>query len=192
MRSSTLARRLLGITIVVAIAALTIVIVRYLFTSHFKNSRPEKKTAAVDVALKSIHFSESDPTGKKWELFAANGTYDKASDRSSLEEIRFIVEKKLSSGPVTLTARHGEYSHASKNVLLKGDVKAMTADGTTFNTTAISYDSARRTMSTNEKVKLSDAALSVEGVGFNFNLDTGIATMHSSVTAVITPGKRGK
>lgn len=192
MRSSTLARRLLGLTIVVAIAALTIVIVRYFIASHFKSSRAENKSAAVDVALKSIHFTESDSTGKKWELFAANGAYDKANDRSSLEEIRFIVEKKLSSGPVTLTSRHGEYAHASKNVLLKGNVKAVTADGATFTTTIISYDSAKRIMSTKERVKLSDATLSVEGEGFDYNLDTGIATMHSRVTAVITPGKREK
>lgn len=192
MRSSILARRLLGLTIVVAIAALTLVIVRYFIASQLKSSRPANNTAAVDVALKSIHFTESDASGKKWELFAANGAYDKANERSSLEDIRFIVEKKLSSGPVTLTARHGEYAHASKNVLLKGDVKAVTTDGTTFTTTAINYDSAKRTMSTNEKVRLSDAALSVEGDGFNFNLDTGIATMQSRVTAVITPGKRKK
>ena len=192
MRSSTLARRLLGLTILVAIAALTIVIVRYFVTSHFKNSSLENKSAAVDVALKSIHFTESDSTGKKWELFATNGAYDKEKDRSSLEEIRFIVEKKQSNGPVTLTARHGEYAHASKNVLLKGDVKAVTAGGATFTTTVISYDSAKRTMSTAERVKLSDAALSVEGDGFDYNLDTGIATMHSRVTAVITPGKREK
>ena len=190
MRSSILARRLLGLTIVVAIAALTIVIVRYFITSHFKNSSVESKSAAVDVALKSIHFTESDSAGKKWELFAANGAYDKANDRSSLEVIRFIVANRHSSGPVTLTARHGEYAHASKNVLLKGDVNAVTADGASFTTTVINYDSARRTMRTDAMVKLSDATLSVEGEGFDYNLDTGIATMHRRVTAVITPGKR--
>lgn len=191
MRSSTLARRLLGCTIVVAVAALTIVIVRYFIASNFKNSRPGSKPAAVDVALKNIHFTESDSGGKKWELFAVSGIYDKSNDRSSLEEIRFIVEKKL-SGPITLTARHGEYAHASKNVTLKGDVKAVTADGTTFTTSVVNYDSTARIISSNEKVKLADATLTVEGEGLDLNLDTGIANLHSRVTAVITPGKRAK
>jgi hypothetical protein len=47
-------------------------------------------------------------------------------------------------------------------------------------------------MSTKERVKLSDATLSVEGEGFDYSLETGIATMHNRVTAVITPSKREK
>ena len=189
--SSTLARRLLGLTIVIAIAALTAIIVRFFMESHSNNGRQSAKSTDVDISLKSIHLTESDHEGKIWELFASSGSYDKAKDRSLMENIRFTAERKLTSEPVKVTAKHGEYDHASKHLLLKGNVKAVSRDGISFDTSSITYDSAKRALRTPEKVILKDAAMLVEGKGFSMNLETGVVNLQSDVSAVIYPG-RGK
>lgn len=190
MFSSLFARRLLGFIILVAVAALTIVVVRYFISNERRESRPATRTLAVDVALKKIHFTESDTTARKWELFAASGEYDKTADKTSLKDIRFVIEREGNGGPVTVTARHGEYAHASKNVSLQGDVLARTEDGTSFSTPRVNYSAASRILSGKERVKLADAALLVEGNGFDLAVDSREVWVHSNVTATIYPGKR--
>lgn len=190
MFSSLFARRLLGFIILVAVAALVVVVVRYFVSGERRESRPAVRSLAVDVALKKIHFTESDAATRKWELFAVSGEYDKSADKTSLQDIRFVIEREGKGGPVTVTARQGEYVHTSKNVSLHGDVVARTEDGTSFSTPRVSYSAASRVLSSKERVKLADAALVVEGTGFDLAVDSREAWVHSNVTATIYPGKR--
>jgi LPS export ABC transporter protein LptC len=176
--------------LLVAVTALAVVVVRYFVSSSHRESRPAIRPLAVDVALKSIHFTEDDGTTRKWELFAVNGEYDKAADRTSLKDIRFVVERSGKAGPITVTARHGEYAHASKNVNLQGDVLARTEDGTSITTPKILYNSSSRVLSGKERIRLADAALVVEGTGFDLDIDSRVTRVHSNVTATIYPGKR--
>jgi len=190
MRSSLFFRRLLGGILLVAAALLTVVVARYFASSTRRESRPAAGSAAVDVALKNIHFTENDASAKKWELFAGSGEYDKASDRTSLKDIRFVIERTGRGGPLTVTARHGKYLHASKNVELQGDVLARTEDGASFATPSVMYDSTGRVLGGRERVRLADAALTVDGTGFDLDIDSRETRVHSNVTATIYPGKR--
>jgi len=190
MRSSLIVRRLLGVILLVAVALLAVVVVRYFVNGSRRESRPAANSAAVDVALKNIHFTESDASAKKWELFAGSGEYDKSTDRTSLKDIRFVIERDGRGGPLTVTARHGKYVHASKNVDLQGDVLARTEDGTSFASPSVMYDAAGRVLSGKERVRLADAALIVEGTGFDLDVDSRETRVHSNVTATIYPGKR--
>lgn len=190
MFSSLFVRRLLGVLILVAVAALVIVVVRYFVSNERREGRSAPRALAVDVALKKIHFTESDASARKWELFASSGQYDKNADRTSLQDIRFVLERSGKGGPVTITAQQGEYAHASKNVTMRGDVLAQTEDGTSVTTPRVSYNAANRVLSGKERVKLVDAALSVEGNGFDLAVDRRETWIHHDVTATIYPGKR--
>lgn len=190
MPNSLFIRRLLGIVLVTAVALLAVAVVRYFINSPVRENSSTGRPEAVDVTLKSIHFTESDASARKCQLFAESGEYDKAADMTSLKDIRFVIERDGKGGPVTLTARHGEYAHASKNVNLQGNVLARTEEGTSFETPAVMYDSRSRILSGRERVKLDDAALTVEGTGFDFEVDSRAARVHSNVIATIYPGKR--
>jgi LPS export ABC transporter protein LptC len=190
MLSSLFLRRLLGGILLAAVAALAVAIVIYFIRSSLRESKSVERSPAVELALKSIHFTESDASVRKYELFAASGEYDKVTDTTSLTDIRFVVERGVKDGPVTVTSRHGEYFHASKNVNLQGDVIARTKDGTTFETSKVMYNSTSRVLSGNDRVKLVDAALTVDGIGFDLKVDSRETRVHSDVTATIYPGKR--
>jgi LPS export ABC transporter protein LptC len=192
MPNSLFFRRLLGFILIAAVTLLTVVVVRYFSNSPLRENRPTVHSNAVDVSLQSIHFIETDASARKWQLFAASGEYDKVSDKSSLKDIRFVIERDGKGGPVTLTARHGEYSHASKNVNLQGNVLARTEEGTSLETPEVMYSSRSRILSGKERVKIDDAALTVEGTGFDFDIDSRNARIHNDVTATIYPGKRKK
>ena len=182
-------RRILGFMILLAIAATTVVIIRYFIDNTRKERKSLQKTVSADISMKTLHFTETQDSLKKWELFAQNGTHDKSSEKTSLEDIRFIVERDEKSGPVTVTSKSGEYLHLPKSVLLSGNVLAKTKDGMTFETTEITYHSPKQTFSTKERIRLTDAALIVEGIGMDLFVDKQQAIVKKQVEATIYPGK---
>ena len=192
MPRSLFFRRILGFLILVAAFATIAVIIRYFIDSSRKDKKTSSSSIQTDVSMKTIHFTESHQNQKKWELFAQSGIYDKPKEKTSLEGVRFIVERDLKNGPVTVTAKHGEYLHSPKTVQLSGDVLAKTENGMTFETSQITYDSVKQTFRTRGKVKLTDAALTVEGVGMELMVDRQLAVVNTRVEATVYPGKRIK
>lgn len=187
MPNSLLFRRLLGGILIVALIAVVAVTVRFFIESSRKDKQSTSFQFGADIGLKTIHFTESDAGRKKWELFAESGEYDKAAEKSTLSGIRFIVENDR-KGPVTVTAKQGEYFHPSRNLVLKGGVKARTEDGASFETPGLSYNSKTRIFSTRERVTFVDKGLRVEGIGMDFTIDGFAAKIHSGVSATLYPG----
>lgn len=182
-------RRILGLVILIAALATVAVIVRYFIDSSRKDSKTVSSSFPADISMKAIHFTESRQNRKKWELFARSGSYDKQKETTSLEDVRFIVERDRKNGPLTVTARRGVYLHTPKTVNLEGNVKAVTEKGMTFETPSLSYDSAQQLFTTGERVKLTDEALSVEGTGMELSVDRQQAVVKSQVEATVYPGK---
>ena len=164
-------------------------VIRYFINNAQKAKKKLSNSQSTEISMKTIYFTENHQNSKKWELFARSGIHDKAKDLTTLEDIRFIVERDTKDGPVTVTAQHGWYLHKTRNVHLEGNVLAKTANGMTFSTAQIDYDSAGKVFTTKEKVRLTDAALSVEGVGMELYSDRQQAIIKSRVDATVYPGK---
>ena len=192
MPKSLYFRRIFGFVILFAALATVAVVIRYFINNAKNNNKNLSKSISADVTMKTIHFTENQQNRKSWELFALNGIFDKPNQKTSLEDVRFIVERDLKNGPVTVTAKHGEYLHTPKTVQLSGNVLVKTDDGMTFETSQIVYATAKKTFVTKEKVRLTDATLSVEGVGMDFFVDSQQAIVKSQVEATVYPGKRTK
>lgn len=182
-------RRILGFMILLTTAATIVVVIRYFIDNARKEKKNLSKSVSADISMTTIHFTESQGSLKKWELFARSGVHDKTAEKTSLEDIRFIVERDGKGGPVTVTSKSGEYLHIPKSVQLSGNVLAKTKDGMTFETTKISYNSPEQTFSTKERIRLTDAALSVEGVGMDLFVDRQQAIVKKQVEATVYPGK---
>jgi LPS export ABC transporter protein LptC len=192
MRKSLYFKRILGFTIIFSAIVTSVVVVRYFTGNAQKDTNTRSDPQSTDISMKTIYFTESHQNRKKWELFAQSGIHDKANELTSLKDIRFIVERDPKNGPITVTARSGQYRHKTKTVHLEGDVLAKTANGMTFTTAKIEYDSAEKVFTTQERIRLTDAALTVEGVGMDVYNDRQQAIVKSRVEAVIYPGKRVK
>ena len=61
-----------------------------------------------------------------------------------------------------------------------------------FETPRLNYDSARQMFSTKSRIKLTDAALTVEGVGMDLWVDRQQSIVRKQVEATVYPGKRKK
>jgi lipopolysaccharide export system protein LptC len=190
MSNPLLFRRLLGGILIVALIVVVAVTVRF-FIESSRKEKPASFQFGADIGLKAIHFTENEAGRKKWELFAESGEYDKASEKSTLSGIRFIVESDR-KGPVTVTARQGEYFHSTRYLILKGGIVARTKDGASFETPGLTYNSKTRIFNTKEHVSFADKGLKVEGVGMDFTVDGFEAKIHSRVSATLDPGMREK
>lgn len=192
MRKSLYFRRILGFIILFATVATIAVVIRYFTGNAQKDKKTLSGSQSTDISMKTIYFTESHQNSKKWELFAQSGIHDKTRELTSLENVRFIVERDPKNGPVTVTAQSGRYLHKTKTVHLEGNVLAKTENGMAFATSQIDYDSAKKLFTTKEKIRLTDAALTVEGVGMDIYSDRQQAIVKSQVAATIYPGKRIK
>ena len=184
-------RRLLALFIILSATALVITVFRYFSRNSHKEYRNIAQSS-VDLALKTIHFTESSREGVKWELFAANGEYDKSAELSTLHNVRFVVMQAERYGNLVVTAKEGQFAHASKKVVLTGDVLAKNESGASFETNRITYDPVKQLFKTDEKVKMMDEALTVEGKGMEMSLEKKDAKIMDQVTATIRPGKLNK
>lgn len=190
MRKSLYFRRILGVAILLAAIAIVAMVIHY-FTANARNeSKSSSSALSRDVSMETIHFSESHENRKKWELFARSGIHDKAAEITLLKDVRFIVERDDKNGPVTVTAQHGEYRHKLKTIHLAGNVLAKTDNGMTFETAQIDFDSVKKVFVTKEKVRLTDAALIVEGVGMDLYSDRQQVIVKSRVEATVYPARR--
>jgi len=192
MRKSLYLKRILGFSVLFAVIATTAMVIRYFTENSRKDKPPPSNSQATDISMKTIYFTESQKNKKKWELFAQSGIHDKVNEVTSLKDVRFIVARDGNDGPVTITAQHGNYQHKSKIVHLEGNVLAKTENGMAFQTSQIDYNSAKRVFITKEKVSLTDATLTVVGVGMNMSVDSQQAIVKSQVEATIRPVRRLK
>lgn len=192
MLNFTHIRRILGFIILVIAAATLAMIIHYFIDNSGKGGKPLSRPLSADITMQTIHFSESLQNKKKWELFAQSGIHDKSNEKTSLEDIRFIVERDTKNGPVTVTAKHGNYLHKLKIINLSGNVIVRTDDGMTFETTQISYDSEKQAFSSKNRIKLTDSALTVEGVGMDLLVGKQQSIVRDQVEATVYPGKRKK
>lgn len=191
MFNSLFVRRLLGLFVLLGAIALLVVVFRFFSRNGQHKKQVTTPAASVDLALKSLHFTESDSGQKLWELFAASGDYDRTIDLSTLKDLRFILFKS-GIGPVTVTARRGEYLHTARKVTLIDDVVAKGENGITFDTPRITYDTERRMFTTAAPVRLVDGRLSVEGVGMDLDVESQKTHIQRQVSATIYPGKSDK
>jgi LPS export ABC transporter protein LptC len=185
-------RRLLALFIILSAATLAIMVFRYFSKAAYKENHRPSLQSSVDLALKTIHFTESSGGGIKWELFAAKGEYDKSAELSTLQDIRFVIKQVERYGNLVVTAREGQFAHASKKVTLAGDVLAKNDKGASFETSRITFDSGKQLFKTVEKVRMMDGGLTVEGKGMEMSMENKEARIMSQVTATILPGKLQK
>ena len=191
MQTNRYLRRLLALFVVGAAVLLVVVIGR-----NRVGKQPALVTRqpflpkGVDLSLHQIHFSESQGNSRKWELFAASAAYDKTADVSRLEKIRFVVARGQHFGSLVVIADRGEYYHASKDVLLVGNVQAEGEKGFHFEAGQVHYRASQSSLATPGPVRLSNGPLRVTGVGLELSTDTGQAHILHQVEADIVPARR--
>lgn len=140
----------------------------------------------IDVSLQAIHFTETRQGVKQWDLSADRAEYDKNRGRTSLSKVSFVIMNSP-AGMIRLTADRAEYDNATKDVFLSGKVRGESGSGLTFSSEKVQFVASRQVIESQDKVRVTSAGLSVEGVGMQLQTHTHRLKL-SRVEAEVQPG----
>ena len=183
-------RRLLAVVIVLTSVSLAIAII----LKVYRLSRParalRRQSPSIELSLQQIHYTESDGSVKKWDLYAASADFDKDRNVTRLTKIRLVFPKDGTRNEMTLTADRAVYDNAGKDVHLSGNVLAGDGKQLRFATDRLSYIAARSQVTTQDRIEFVDGPLTVRGTGMSLSTATGSAHVLHAVTATIAPGNK--
>jgi LPS export ABC transporter protein LptC len=143
-----------------------------------------KLPVQVDVSLQRVHYTETTQGVKRWDLSADRAEYNKKTDATTLFGVRLVVAGSGSTGELQVTADRADYHNDTRDVLLVGNVSGHSSKGLKFSAPRVSFVAARSLLETQERVRLSDAGLELEGTGMEFYTKTQRFKLMKDVSAV--------
>lgn len=188
LRPKTIRRLLAVVIVLTSVSLATVILVRvYRLTRPVKALR--KQSPTIELSLQQIHYTETDGTVKKWDLYAATADFDKARNVTQFTKIRLVFPRSATREELTVTADTALYDNAGKNVSLAGHVVAGDGREMRFSTEHLAYDASRGFISTRDRIEFVKGPLAVRGTGLELAVATGNAHVLHAVTATIVPGK---
>lgn len=134
--------------------------------------------------LTHIHLIDSSEKIKEWEVWSDEAYQKMGSSRWKLDNVesRFYSEENTYS----VWGVEGAVDELERWMQVNGDVKLITSSNYTFFTDSLIYQQTSRFMSTEDKVvmrgpKERDGRLSLEGQGFNIDLNQNIMRLENDV-----------
>jgi LPS export ABC transporter protein LptC len=171
------------------VTAAIVGIVAAISLKGFRSTSPEPVSQQlpqnIDVALHKARFTEMREGTTVWELVAERAEYDKSGDVAYLSDINMVYAKSRTNGSITLTASKGEYSNASKNVILRGKVHVVTESGMTFDTESLDYLADTSMFRTADRVDFHHERITLAATGMEFNAKTETSRFFKAVDAVV-------
>lgn len=188
MRTAGKIRLLLALVIMAAIIVLAVVIHRHLPARRQPASAPLSSGRSADLALQGIRFTETRNGSTKWILLANRADYDTEQSLVHLVGVKLNLLAGGPAGDIFLTAAQAEYNSATKDVLLRGGVKATSSSGMEFTTASVRFLAGPELLTTDDSVKYSDGDIMVEGTGMEYRVASARLRVKDDVTAHVNNG----
>jgi LPS export ABC transporter protein LptC len=144
----------------------------------------------IDLSLQKVHYTNTKDGVLQWDLLARKVDYYNNSGVIKFSQPEMVLFGKGGSGKYTLLADTADYHKKSGDVKLVGNITAANESGLTFSTGHLDYSASRSLVSTNDRVRLADTSMTVEGTGMELRLDTRKLRVLHNVTAVIQTRKK--
>jgi LPS export ABC transporter protein LptC len=144
----------------------------------------------IDVSLQKVHYTNTKDGVLQWDLLAHKVDYFNDSKIIRFTQAEMVLFGSGGSEKYTLVAGSADYHKDSEDVKLVGNIKASNEAGLTFSTGHLEYSAAQSLVSTDDKVRLADASMVVEGTGMELRLNTRSLKVLHNVTAVIQTRKK--
>lgn len=143
----------------------------------------------IDIALKKARFSEMKDGSIAWELSAEKVEYDRSGEIAHLTGgIRMDFFRSGTRGSVKVTADSGEYLSSNNNVRLRGKVRVLMEDGSSFDSDSINYTAAASQFKTADLVTFRQERLTLNATGMEMDARDQQARFFSLVDATVAGG----
>jgi len=151
----------------------------------FHNAALEKVISGEGITLKDIHYTQDDPEkGMKWVLDAGEVKF--SDDRQFIAFHDFRLQVSPAHRPsFEVTGNKGDYSRASGELNLQGNVNGISEDGYRVITESMRVDEKKGILTNDEPVQILGPFFSVKGEGMFVDLRKKRLKILSRVTTVI-------
>jgi LPS export ABC transporter protein LptC len=177
---------LLAVTAVLAVAV---------FSRYFSVKKKEALLSAlpknIDVSLQKIHYSEIRNGVKQWDLEAEKAELDKKRETVDLRRPRLTLYLQKEPRVLYVSGDRARYELKTRNVHLEGNVEGH-GGGMTISTERVSIITAESKIHTNDHVRMTYGASSLEGDGMEVHTDSGTMTLRNNVSAVLAGELKAK
>ncbi|WP_460594684.1 LPS export ABC transporter periplasmic protein LptC [Geomonas sp. Red276] len=184
-------RRFVAVVSVLATLFMIAFILFKLRANDLPGVKVAKLPVQVDISLQKVHYTETKEGKKRWDLTADRAEYNKKADTTSLTGVRFAVAGNERTGELLVTAQRADYNNSTRDLTLTGEVHGTSSKGLEFFAPSVSYVAARSLIKSEDRVRLVDQGLELEGVGMELLTQSRKLRLLSEVKAVYRPG-RGK
>lgn len=174
---------LIVITAIVCVACLATMIWHMLKPLTEEEMKPPLSSAAADLQLKKVKYTETREGVKEWELEAFSVGYFQEEGIVVCEKIKatFFGQNKVS---YTLTGVQGKFHIKTKVIEVFGGVKIDSTDGYHLRSSSIKYLAERRELITTDLVEMEGPRFRVEGQGMIIDIDRQRVKVLSQVNTV--------
>ncbi|MBL7212982.1 MAG: LPS export ABC transporter periplasmic protein LptC [Desulfobacteraceae bacterium] len=137
------------------------------------------------LMLRDIHYTHNDPDKKvKWVLDAKKVKFSGDKSRIFFHDFRLRVEQENRSW-YRLKGKKGDYSRASGEINLWGDLEGTSNNGYRILTQHMLINEKKGTLRTEDRVKIFGPLFSIEGQGLFVDLDKEKLKIMSDVTTTV-------
>jgi LPS export ABC transporter protein LptC len=184
-------RHLLGLVILVLSGLLAALVFR-----NYRGPANEEVISAlprnVDLSLRQIQYTETREGGRRWTLVADSAAHSAGDGVTRIENVRMTFYDENGDGEITLSAREGILTSATREVEVQGDVVVRSSRGYALYTDRLQYREATRQIRTEAPVRILSQTMEVTGKGMHLDVEKNTFVILADVKGRLSTEGREK
>jgi LPS export ABC transporter protein LptC len=145
----------------------------------------------VDLALKTINYTETRDGRRHWSLKADSAEFDSTRQASTIKNVHMVFFDRQGEEQVVLTADQGSWATASGEVSASGNVVIKAGGEYSLFTDQLQYSEERGQITSEHPVRMVGRGVEMTGRGLVFSVQSRTLQLQSAVKATITSRQDG-
>ncbi|MFP5212437.1 MAG: LPS export ABC transporter periplasmic protein LptC [Acidobacteriota bacterium] len=145
---------------------------------------PQEESSGAEMKLTDMEYTEMQEGKRAWTLNATNAMYYKDRQRSDLSSVRltfFTDDGK----EIRLESREGTLYSDTKNIELRGDVRAVLPQGYELKTDKASYDHKGKSLASETAIQLNGPDVRLKGEKWAYSITDRKVSVEGAVEASV-------
>lgn len=176
--------RIVQTFIIVIVAGLCLVLAAGVWrgkSQRNKQTAPEARTTDAEMKLTDMEFTEMEHGKRFWKLKASEAEYFQEQQKTLLRSVHLTFFLEKAGEEIRLESQEGILYAGTKNIELRGSVRAVLPKDYTIMMQKALYDHQKRTVGSDEGVRISGPGLELEGGRWEYSIPGHSASIGGGV-----------
>ena len=182
--------KLAQILIIIVIVAASLALVSGLWKkSHqVRQEAQNSPVAEEEMKLKDMEFTEMQEGKRYWTLHATEAKYFQDQQRTLLQTVHLILYLEKTNEQIDLVSDEGVLYAGTKNIDLRGNVRAVLPREYVMTTQTAHYNHDDRIVQSDDPIHISGPGLELDGNRWKYKIANHVANVDGKVKASLVVG----